>query len=96
MSKLRDFVLENVPLDNAAVADDELVTEVVIMYRVVKLADSLHLPERYDVTTSAGCSLAMARGISDCINDLWGVMMAEIYDEDRHHLHDDEEDEDGD
>lgn len=91
MSKLRDFVNDNVPLDRANISEDELITEVVIMYRVVKLADCPHLPERYDVTTSAGCSLAMARGISDCINDLWGVMMAEIYEDDLH-SHGEEED----
>lgn len=74
MGKLKEFILENCDwekYDDNDLDDDDLVTEVVIMYRTVKLTDEDPLPEAFGYFTNKGCSFAMARGIVDCVDDRW-------------------------
>lgn len=72
MGKLRDFINGHVPLDNIKIHDSHMVTEVVIMYRVIDPTNSdTGIEEMFDYTTSEGCSMAMARGIVDVVTEEW-------------------------
>jgi hypothetical protein len=72
MGKLQDFANENFnwpKWDN--LADGEMVTEMVIMYRVVNTSKPMDdgYVERVDYKSSIGCSYFMGRGIMLCIEE---------------------------
>lgn len=57
--KLKQFLLDNFKWEGQHIGDDDMVADVVIMYRTVTLTgDTAFIPERIDFVPSAGCAFS--------------------------------------
>lgn len=91
--KLKQFVLENFNWGDDSISEDDLVTEVVIMYRTVKMTgDTPAIPERVDFVSSDNCAFTTAVAMVEWTSARLGHFMEKvIFAEEQA----DEEDEDG-
>lgn len=85
--KIREFILENFKWgegEQNQIADDEVITEAIIMYRKVRVTtEEDGLPERCDYLRSRGCSFVMALGVVQMVTGEWEYkIIRDIYEED--------------
>lgn len=66
--ELRPFLTENLP-ERFELAEGEVITDALVIIRVLDLDAEGGMPERYEYTTTSGLSFVAARGMVDCVQD---------------------------
>lgn len=95
MGKLKEFIDENINWEGtkATVPAGHIVTEAVVMFRLVKINEETgELSEQYEYVSNRGASFAMIRGIADCVFDQWEFQIIDKLASNANAQEDDEDD----
>lgn len=65
---LKPFLADNLP-PQFLLHDGEVITDALVIVRIVDMDSEGGLPERYEYTTTLGLSFAMGRGMIQCIHE---------------------------
>jgi hypothetical protein len=79
LATLREFVNEELSLDQVVIGEGEMVTDAVLIYRVVSVDDDGGMCERADHMVSTTCGRLLAKGLLGDVEEQWGMDYAERY-----------------